>query len=521
MTQSRNASEHREPVDSVREGLRSLLRQGRVHPASVLACPSLLLLAASGRGEFRDDAVAATMAATAIERAIASAPERATLEALFGVGDDTAGTTLGERRAAAAKIAGVTTESFRVRREARLIEQLARAVIVEMAYPNRRQVQLRSDTAQPARSHKRRAHSPSHATRQRLTDRVWEAVTSLQVADNALGIGIWEAQAPRLGEVLNALTGLGGEERHIKDGYQYVGAFPAQLWKQATFDDHYATLSYGIRTFHRRWRPLRRHLTARYHYISIGPGTGEKDQTILQHLQSLAGDDAIAYIPVDISPDLLRNSLSVSMRGIDDQRVAAIPVELDVNSDDGVRGLRTIIDAVRGETPVLVSVLGNTLANFDDDHAVLSRLALLLPDERDRCLLELATTDQVTSQTAALAAVEYQGSPSFIRFAIAALREYTDLDLDAGHVTSSAEISDQTIKITTRFVADESRTVEVKNGDRFALARGETIRLYVSRKYTRTALEALVADFEMIGVAQQSSSASSDFGVAALLVRPR
>jgi L-histidine N-alpha-methyltransferase len=540
MLPSSNDTEQPARIDSATMGLRKLLRQGTVSPASVLACPSLISLAPSVADEALDDGVAATMIARAVEQAIKQAPEHKALAVLFGVNESTARRPLGVRRTAAAEIVGVTVESFRVRREPRLVEKLARTLLVELPYLSAEQhgstsvardravdqaggsTAAGSDASDSAISagHSRRDRARDLTTRRLVADRLWDVTNNLRKAESTLGMGILEMQtAARLGEVMGAIKGTGGQPKRIQDGYQYVGNFPAHLWRLATADVHYRTLTYGIATFHKRWGMMRQELTTPYHYVSIGPGTGEKDQTILRHLQSLAGDETIAYVPVDISPQLLRTSLSISMRDVDHRLVEVIPVELDVTNDDALEGLRLVIDAIRGERPILLSLLGNTLANFGDDKNVLERLASLISDRSDRFLLELATTQEATSQTAELAASEYEGSPSFTRFAMAALEEYTDLRRDLGSVHPTAQIIDGAIKVTTRFHAAKRLTVGLKDGDSFTMRDDDEIELYTSRKYTDAALGVLLSDFETISESGNPYPSAAGLGLVAMLLR--
>jgi len=159
-----------------------------------------------------------------------------------------------------------------------------------------------------------------------------------------LALGLWErGTAVRIGQVTQAIKGGKKKLRRIEDGYQYVGGFPAHMWKLATADAQYKTLSHGIHTFPSRWNTLRSEIGSRMNYVSIGPGTGEKDGFVLKHLEGLASSP-IVYIPVDISSDLLRMSLDVSMQGIDDTIIDVLPVELDIASDLGLEGLKKVID---------------------------------------------------------------------------------------------------------------------------------------------------------------------------------
>ena len=315
---------------------------------------------------------------------------------------------------------------------------------------------------------------------------------------------------------MDAIRGADNGERYIKDGYQYVGGFPAHLWKLATADDHYKTLSYGISDFDDHWQAIRKKLATPFHYVSIGPGTGEKDQVILRHLASLTAAETIVYVPVDISPQLLRMSMEVAMRGVDRSRVELLPVELDITNDDALAALKIVIEGLGGGTNILVSLLGNTLANFRDDSEMLVKIFALIASKENRLLLEVATTDNANEFQANRAAGEYERSKLFREFAMAALCDYTNIPMDPDLVKSSGEFSDDTLYITTRFIADKQRAVQLGNGETFKLEKGEPIKLYTSRKYADNAVKSLLSGLSTI--ATHASSYSRGFGIATYLL---
>jgi hypothetical protein len=115
-----------------RAGLRTLLRQGRVTAASVLACAQLPPLAPGWADELSDES-AAIIVADAIVQAIEDVPDADAARALFGLTGSTENKPLGERRGVAAELTGLTAESFRVRREPRLLDDLVRVLLVRLA----------------------------------------------------------------------------------------------------------------------------------------------------------------------------------------------------------------------------------------------------------------------------------------------------------------------------------------------------------------------------------------------------
>jgi L-histidine Nalpha-methyltransferase len=301
----------------------------------------------------------------------------------------------------------------------------------------------------------------------------------------------------RIGEVMNAIRGIGGESKYIKEGYQYVGDVPAHQLMLATVDDHYKTMSYGITSFHEEWRDIQAKLTSPYHYVSIGPGTGEKDREVLRHLVGKLGDgERIAYVPVDISPQLLGMGVNSGLRGIKLDKVDVLPMELDIASERELATLKIVVEELGRTAGVLISLLGNTLSNFHHPPTILSRLKSLLSSEEDRLFLELATTHKADEAHAKRAAAEYQSSDPFLLFAMETLCDYTDLPRGTDRVRAVGEIENDVVKVTTNYQLDKATKVRIgRSGSTFNLRKDEPIELIVCRKYTDSALASMLKDF--------------------------
>jgi L-histidine Nalpha-methyltransferase len=337
--------------------------------------------------------------------------------------------------------------------------------------------------------------------------------------DTSLGICIWELRtADRIGDIMDGIRGADNQPRHIKEGYQYVGGFPAHLWKLATADDRYRLLSHGIKTFSQRWRKLRQNITTPLHYVSIGPGTGEKDRAVLTYLQELAGDDKLIYVPIDISPELLKTGIIEATQEVDVEKLVVIPILADITSDFALTDLRTVLADIGKDEGMLISVLGNTLANFRDDKATLDRLASLLLGPRDKLLVEVATTTNVTEEAAKRVKTEYEGSPSFRRFVMATLSDFTNCTLDGGgggvHYDSIAR--DGVIQLTANYTNPRATRVVFRDGEDFALKANEQIELLITRKYSDEALDRLLSDFDYVRTSL--TQYSDEFGVVTKLV---
>jgi FHA domain-containing protein len=85
----------------------------------------------------QNDSTTAVAVASAVRRAIDALPQREIARVLFGVSPSTEGWSLGARRAAAAERALIKPDSFRLRREPRLLRDLSHALLVELAAPER------------------------------------------------------------------------------------------------------------------------------------------------------------------------------------------------------------------------------------------------------------------------------------------------------------------------------------------------------------------------------------------------
>ncbi len=128
------AEDLQDRVQLARSGLKELLRRGRVVPAAVLACPDLLALLRQSNHAHEPEIVAATIADT-IAVSIKASPESDVAAMLFGLDEATEGLALAVRRQHAAEAVDVSSDSFRVRRERALLDDLARELLVRVNGP--------------------------------------------------------------------------------------------------------------------------------------------------------------------------------------------------------------------------------------------------------------------------------------------------------------------------------------------------------------------------------------------------
>jgi hypothetical protein len=204
--------------------------------------------------------------------------------------------------------------------------------------------------------------------------------------------------------------------------------------------------------------------------------------------------------------------------------VVALP--WDFAARDNLVALRGLLDTLSGDTPVLFSLLGNTLANFDDDTELLGMLATHLLRPRDRLLLEVATTPELTGELAADAAAEYESSPTFGEFVTSALRRYTDLRVDKEGVEYLGSVEDDRallIKMVYRNHTGADIPIRLPNRAEVAFLPDDTIRLALTRKYSAPGVAAMLAGSGLTRSADPRSECSAThhgpgFGLELLLL---
>ncbi|TDV52070.1 L-histidine N(alpha)-methyltransferase [Actinophytocola oryzae] len=308
-----------------------------------------------------------------------------------------------------------------------------------------------------------------------------------------------------------------GDGKRITSGHAYAGNDAAVAWTSVCRDPLGGAFRQSVETFAERWRAVRGSAPAEpCHYVSFGPGDGRKDGVVLSDLSTVNRD--LCYLPVDTSVELLHLAIRGLVRrvGLPTDRVMSLP--WDFSLTESVSALRRLLDEMFGSTPVLFSLLGNTIAHFDNDVEVLRLLGCLL-NPGDRLLLEVEATAAVLPQLAAPAADELAQSPAFREFATSALRHHTDLHpgWDDVEFTGGVE-SDRALVVKTLHRADEDTVLTLPNGATTRFALDDTVRVGLSRKYSALGLAELVAGADLSIVGDKCTRTSGPFGLALLML---
>ena len=319
-----------------------------------------------------------------------------------------------------------------------------------------------------------------------------------------------------------------GTGKRILSGYSYWGIEPTIAWQRACNDPYYPVMKDGIESFEARWARVAPTLPdGRFHYFSLDPGTGEKDRVVVGQLHP--SHQEMLYVPVDLSAQMLRICVQPMrvLPFVRSLRKRILPVQLDFSVEENVRELDGLRSRLVGDEPVLFSLLGNTMANFDDDLQLVAALskALMRPD--DKLLLEVATASRLSAESATVAASEYHRSKAFQEFVVSALHQHTDLPIAMEDVAFEGHVdSDRSIAIRVLYRNRSGGDLKMMLPDRTEIPfpAGDTIRLYVTRKYERgaldTALDSIGLSVEAAGHSPMSSRGRG-FGLDLLLLSRR
>jgi uncharacterized SAM-dependent methyltransferase len=340
---------------------------------------------------------------------------------------------------------------------------------------------------------------------------------------------VGEDQTDKLATLTGDLRGpfsTSGDGKQITSGFSYWGIGPTIAWANATNDPFYLVMKAGTESFLRHWRKLRPHVeNGGFHLVSLGVGTGVKDRTILSDMRRHNRD--MYYIPVDMSSEMLRMGTLEPVRGARFPVSQVLPVQLDFSIDDNVEELGQMLARLVDEEPILFTLTGNTLANFESDEELLSTLTRVLRPQ-DRLLLEVASTTRLDQESADAAADEYHQTRAFAEFVTSTLRYNTDLKIHNDLVKFVGEVEDEDallVKIFWQNDTGEEIRMELPDHTEAVLPIGDTIRLYTTRKYSTTRLKRLTEACQLTPVEAIQSQfryarRPNPFGLELLLLAP-
>jgi uncharacterized SAM-dependent methyltransferase len=340
---------------------------------------------------------------------------------------------------------------------------------------------------------------------------------------------VGEDQTDKLATLTGDLRGpfsTSGDGKQITSGFSYWGIGPTIAWANATKDPFYLVMKTGAESFLRHWRKVRPHVERRgFHFVSLGVGTGVKDATILDDLYR--ANRNMFYIPVDMSSEMLRMGTLEPVRGARFPMTQVLPVQLDFSIADNMEELGQLLNRLVGEEPLLYTLTGNTLANFESDEEALRTITRVLRPQ-DRLLLEVATTTRLDQEAADAAADEYHQTRAFAEFVTSALRYNTDLRIDNDQIDFRGEVENDDalqVKIVWRNNTNEPIRMGLPDHTDVVLDKEDTILLYTTRKFSTERLKKLTTACELTPIEHAHSGfrhtrRPSPFGLDLLLLAP-
>ncbi len=338
---------------------------------------------------------------------------------------------------------------------------------------------------------------------------------------------VGEDQADKLARLTGDLRrgfSTDGRGKQITSGFSYWGIGPTIAWIQACADPFYLVMRESIASFPKRLRYVLDQLDGPFHYVSFGAGTGEKDLEVLRVLHRQHKD--LLYVPVDLSAEMLRVAYERTGRIVAHPARQILPVQLDFAVRRNVAALKDILVRTVGDEPILYSLLGNTIANFEEDGEIARRLTSLLR-EQDAFLLEVATTENLSPDLADEAAEEYLRSRAYKEFVTSSLMHNTDLMVDTDSVVFHSSVEkDRALLVRALYQNQTGHDIRMTVPDRtqvFFLDQ-DTILLQVTRKYLRRTLPAFLGELgtELVHSTHEefkSDNPAAGFGMDMLLLR--
>ncbi len=340
---------------------------------------------------------------------------------------------------------------------------------------------------------------------------------------------IGEDQSKKLADLTQGLRGRVsqiGDGKQITSGFSYWGIGPTLAWTSACTDPFYVVMKESIEYFSDRWSQTFPRLgSQKYHYVSLGVGTGHKDRDILRDLYKT--NPKLYYFPVDMSPEMLRVGVQEAIKAAFFERRKILPIQIDFSIKRNVEECRQLLSNIVDEEPILFSLLGNTLANFENDLGLLKTISGFLRPQ-DRLLLEIAYTNDFDTEAIQEAAEEYSRSKPFREFAISALRQNTDISISSEDVSFDGMLEQERaiqVKALYRNITNSIMKITLPDSTHVDFPPDDTIRLYLTRKYTKKGSEEIVTKSGLSFLSREPSihdpaRSRFDFGMELLLLAP-
>lgn len=307
-----------------------------------------------------------------------------------------------------------------------------------------------------------------------------------------------------LDEMLKYLSGVDGVKK-ILSGYSYWGIVPTGYWILACRDINYL-MAKSIRQFPEKWGKIYSFLTDKvpYNYVSLGVGDGQKDYFVLRDL--IKKNPNISYFPVDMSPEMLYQGTKYVLDkfkwepSVKKNQILAFQVNFE--DQNRLREMRKILDELTDKQPIIFGLLGNTLANFDNDTNLLCNLSNILLNPKDLLLLELARIKNIEDDSMILGSKDEYDHDSFKTFALSSLIQATDIieddtwiEIEVDKEPLPTSNGKKALKILVWYINKSNEDLKIRRFHKkpIRFPQGDRIRLLLSRKYTEDGVNYLLS----------------------------
>lgn len=337
-------------------------------------------------------------------------------------------------------------------------------------------------------------------------------------------------QLAELTELLRKPKSENGMQKKFTSGFAYWGLGPTLAWDDAVNDKLYVTMNSGIQNFSNVWTKIQKNSKEylNFHYVSLGSGTGEKDRAIYSSL--VATNPNVRYFPIDLTKQMLNLAVNQVTKNNKVRSSKILPIKTNFSKEIYQDSIREILDKLLNKSTVLFGLLGNTIANFEDDKMELENIVNNLMNKDDFLLLELAHTNETHEEYLLSMKSEYESTDKLRNFHTSALLQNTDLDINNDWIDLIGnEISGEKLelKIAYRNKSNEKKVVKILGDNQFIFEKNDTIRLYLTRKYTDKGIDMLISGLPLQEITQvysnndPASAKKKKFGLVTILLKKK
>lgn len=274
---------------------------------------------------------------------------------------------------------------------------------------------------------------------------------------------------------------LRGTDKSVSSKYHYDER-GSRLFEQITELDEY----YLTRTERSMLHALMPSLVSELRpatLVELGAGNAEKSRIILRAM--LGERERASFVPIDVSGDFLHQT--------------ALALRAEFASLDVHPLVADILDAVTLDEalprPRWIALLGSTIGNFDEPHAIELLTHVSATMSRDDRFVLGADLRAGPGKSAARIEAAYNDAggvtAQFSLNILSVLNDTLDADFDLDGFRHRSVYNEMLGRIETSLVSRRDQTVRFPDEEPILIRKGEAIRSEISCKYDRSTVERL------------------------------